>query len=255
MEMIKVSGINDTFNSNPLTWDFVASYDGHFEIVRADSQELFNEALRLRYQVYCVENTFENSTEYPDGYERDIEDDRSAHILLKHRRSGEFAGTARVILPVVKGASKRLLPVHRLLASQDPDFLHSLPLHDTAEISRFAISKAFRRRHGEEGAGAVPPFDSKELKSRERRMAPYITFGLIWGVLEICRENRIVHLGAVTELPLMRIMRRFGLNFRSIGDLIEHHGMRQVCSARLTDVVQPDTLLGIYAARSSAIAA
>jgi N-acyl amino acid synthase of PEP-CTERM/exosortase system len=253
MEMIKASGLDDTFISDPSTWNFVASYDAHFEIVRADSGELLKEALRLRYQVYCVENTFENPTEHPDGCECDTEDDRSAHILLKHRRSGEFAGTARVILPV-NGAVKRTLPVHRLLASQHPDFLHSLPLHNSAEISRFAISKAFRRRRREDGAGVVPRIDGRELETYERRMAPYITFGLIWGVLEICRENRIVHLSAVTELALMRVMRRFGLNFRSIGNLIEHHGMRQVCSARLTDVVRPDTLLGIYAARSSAAA-
>jgi hypothetical protein len=37
--------------------DFLSCYRQHFEIVRADTPSLLDEAYRLRYQVYCVEKT------------------------------------------------------------------------------------------------------------------------------------------------------------------------------------------------------
>jgi N-acyl amino acid synthase of PEP-CTERM/exosortase system len=251
--MIQVSGSDSAANSPPAAAGFVAAYETQFHIVPADSQGLLKEAHRLRYQVYCVENAFENPVEHPGGYERDAEDDRSAHILLVHRRSGAFAGTARVILPAADGTG-RPLPVHRILASQDLDFSRCLPLHSTAEISRFAISKAFRRWSGVERHAVVAPRDGRERASDERRMTPYMTFGLIRGVLEICKKHRIAHLGAMTEPALMRIMGRFGVNFRPIGDLVEHHGLRRVCCAQLADAVRRDTLLGLYTGYSAALA-
>ena len=228
-----------------------ASYEENFDVIQADSPRLLKEAYRLRYQVYCIENALENPDEHPSGCERDAEDDRSAHVLLLHRGSGIFAGTARVILPAADGSS-RPLPIHRILASQRQDFLHYLPLHDTAEISRFAVSKAFRRRFGQEGPAAVGTTVNLEVMSDERRMVPYITFGLIRGVLEICKKHRIVNLGAIVEPALMRILRRFGGDFRPIGGLIDHHGMRQACWARAADFVRRDTLLARYTECSAA---
>ena len=50
------------------------SYESYFDIVRADTPALLDEAYRLRYQVYCVENPFENPAEHSDGRERDADD-------------------------------------------------------------------------------------------------------------------------------------------------------------------------------------
>src|SRR5579863_9500193 len=90
------------------------SYNSYFDIVRADTPALLDAAFRLRYQVYCVENPFENAAEHSDGRERDADDDRSIHTLLVHRRTGIVAGTARVILPI-HGGLLRPLPIHRIL--------------------------------------------------------------------------------------------------------------------------------------------
>jgi ribosomal protein L15E len=35
--------------------EFLSCYRQHFEVVRADTPSLLDEAYRLRYQVYCVE--------------------------------------------------------------------------------------------------------------------------------------------------------------------------------------------------------
>jgi len=210
-------------------FDIPTNYDRHFAVVRATTPELLRKAYRLRYQVYCVENPFENPDEQIDRCETDRYDDRSAHTLLVHRPTGEVVGTSRVILPH-KGDP---LPIATLLHGADLRGFAEFPIARTAEISRFAISKQFRRRCG------------------EGRM-PFITLGLMKGVFDICRDHEISHLAVVMEPPLIRILRRFGLDFIPIGGLVEHHGLRQPCIAQMANLIErsraSDTLLWQYTA-------
>ena len=208
-------------------FDIPTNYDRHFAVVRATTPELLRKAYRLRYQVYCVENPFENPDEQIDRCETDRYDDRSAHTLLVHRPTGEVVGTSRVILPH-KGDP---LPIATLLHGADLRGFAEFPIARTAEISRFAISKQFRRRCG------------------EGRM-PFITLGLMKGVFDICRDHEISHLAVVMEPPLIRILRRFGLDFIPIGGLVEHHGLRQPCIAQMANLIEhsreSETLLWRY---------
>lgn len=233
-----------------LNRDFAQCYKRYFDIVRADTPALLDEAYRLRYQVYCIENPFENVTEHPDERERDADDDRSIHALLRHRSTGAFAGTVRVILPH-KGVPHRALPVRQLLAKQNRNYVKRVPWRTTGEISRFAVSKQFRRRRAEDRYPDVLTPGTLPRTDDERHVVPYITFGLIRGVLEICREYGVANICAVMEPALIRILGRFGLDFEPIGDLIEHHGMRQPCVARLDELVERNrtdgTLLWQYA--------
>jgi N-acyl amino acid synthase of PEP-CTERM/exosortase system len=206
----------------------------HFDIVRANTPHLLDEAYGLRYQVYCIEKGFEDPARHPDGRETDIDDDRAVHALLVHRRTGAYAGTARVILPSAD-EPHRLLPTQRILASEGRTLTARGAM---AEISRFLVSKQFRRRGGEELYSDVAGPGEGVAGPSERRMAPYITFGLIRGVLEICAEYRITHLCAVMDPALIRILRRFGLDFEKIGDLVDHRGTLQPCVARLEDLVE-----------------
>ena len=217
--------------------DVVAAYDRHFAVIRADTPELLDQVYRLRYRVYCVENQFEDPGQCRDGREIDDDDDRSIHALLVHRRSGAAAGTARVILPLL-GDMRRPLPIQRIIGSPDRLGFQHLPLHRTAEVSRFAVSKAFRRRQGEAryaDAGISQLAEGPAIG--ERRLAPYVTFGLLRGVLGICLEYGITHLAAVMEPALVRIMIRLGLDFEPLGGLVEYHGRRQPCLARLADLI------------------
>lgn len=231
--------------------DLASSYDDHFVIVRADTPALLDEVFRLRYQVYCLENDgFENPDEHQDGRERDRDDQRSVHALLMHRRTGIYAGTVRVILPS-NDIQSSPLPAHRLVAAQNKDLLSLLPaVHDLVEISRFAVSKEFRRRRGEERYADANWPDKMPSASEERRALPYITFGLIRAVLEICLEHQVPWIAAVMEPSLIRIFQRFGVHFERIGEPVEHHGTRWCCIARLADLVdhgrRQDTLLSQY---------
>src|SRR5437879_4999781 len=72
-------------------------YTNHFDVIRADTPALLDRVYEIRYQVYCLENAFEDPAQNLGGREIDADDDRAAHVLLIHRESGEAAGTARVI--------------------------------------------------------------------------------------------------------------------------------------------------------------
>jgi N-acyl amino acid synthase of PEP-CTERM/exosortase system len=206
-------------------------YTRHFDVVRADTPALLDRVYEIRYQVYCLENAFEDPAQNLGGREIDAEDDRAAHTLLIHRESGEAAGTARVIFP----DRRRPLPMERVLDSAGQRLFRCLPTQSTGEVSRFAVPKAFRRRRGEDRYADVgvngPPAQA------EQRVMPFITFGLLRGIVSICLESGLSHITAVMEPPLIRLLKRFGLDFHSIGGLVEHHGLRQPCVARLFDLI------------------
>jgi len=218
-------------------FDIPTCYDRHFDVLRAATPRLVHEAYRLRYQVYCVENPFEDPEQHISACESDDDDDRSIHTLLLHRRTGEIAGTTRVILPDTLGF--RPLPMATLLQGGERRRFESFSVGHTAELSRFAISKQFRRRRGEERYADVGFGDpTMTVVEAERRLMPFISLGLIRGMFSICLEHRITHLAAVMEPPLIRILNRLGLHFMPIGGIVMHHGLRQPCFAVLDDLVQ-----------------
>ncbi|MFZ3236332.1 MAG: PEP-CTERM/exosortase system-associated acyltransferase [Stellaceae bacterium] len=206
-----------------------SSYDQHFDVLRADTPDRLDAAYRLRYQVYCVENRFEDRERCPDGREVDDDDDRSVHTLLVHRRSGAAIGAARLILP--RPQSGRPLPIERLAHPGARALLQRLRHHRTAEVSRFAVSKEFRRRRGEDQHADVGFSCPAAADGAERRLLPHITFGLVRGILGLCLEYEIRFLAAVMEPALLRLLSRLGLDFEAVGPLVEHHGLRQPCLA------------------------
>jgi N-acyl amino acid synthase of PEP-CTERM/exosortase system len=216
-------------------FDIPVHYDRQFDVIRAATPSLVREAYRLRYQVYCVEHPFEDPEQQVGACESDDYDDRSIHTLLLHRRTGEIAGTSRVILP--DESRFRPLPIATLLQGSDRRRFDRFPAAHTAELSRFAVSKQFRRRLGEERY-ADAGFGNAALMETERRLMPFVSLGLIRGLFGICLEYGITHLAAVMEPPLIRILHRLGLDFMPIGGIVMHHGLRQPCFALLDDLVQ-----------------
>lgn len=210
--------------------DLGALFDQYFEVVPADTPELLDQVFRLRHKVYCVENPFEDPTQHLDGRERDQYDDHAVHAALIFRGTSQVMGCVRLILPD-RDSQALGLPVADLLDEESLKVLNSLPVDRTAEISRYAVSKDFRRRKGEERYADVgfPYLNPKD----ERRIMPHITLGLMRGALQLCVANGITHFCAVMEPSLMRLVARFGLMFQPIGPTVEYHGRRQPCFATL----------------------
>lgn len=221
--------------SSPRSLPLVERYQQLFKGIVADTPELVEAAQRLRYQVYCVENQFESPADNPDGLERDHYDSHSAHALLLHRQSGIPVGTLRMVMHK-RGSAKGTLPLHSIC--RDPRLFRPgfLPLEVTAEISRFAISKKFRRRT-EDGSYGVP-YDLEELEFDARRVIPHMALGLITVGLQICLSFGIEYIVATMEPALLRLLSRFGIEFDDIlGSPIEYHGVRQPCYGSIANVL------------------
>ena len=204
----------------------VQLYDKWFEIVYCNTPELVEQAFRLRYQVYCVENPFEDPAQNPDGLEKDEYDERSVHSILVHKPTGQVAGTVRLILPD-DSRSDGGLPA--MMLSEDGLGMltpSDLPIGETAEISRFAVSKKFRRRQGDTAYPASNP-PPGEPGYDDRRVVPSITLGLMKAVVEMGKRHGITHVCAVVEPALLRLLRQLGITFYKAGKAVEYHGVRQ----------------------------
>ena len=177
-------------------------YERYFESVAADTDDGREAAYRLRYEVYCVEHPFEDPANNPDGLERDDFDQYSLHSLLIHRPSDSVAGAVRLILPQSDQTSTDL-PIRKIcrqpLLLQDND---DLPRARTAEISRFAVSKKFRRRAGDDKTSVGSANDGND----QRRMIPHISLGLMRSVVAMTAQSGMTHLCAVMEPALLRLL-------------------------------------------------
>jgi len=210
-------------------------YGQYFDTVRATTPALLRECYRLRYQVYCVEHSFLEPADNPGGFETDEFDHRSLHSLLIHRSSGAPCGTVRLILPDTIQPMQSF-PAQRV-SKPAAAMIARLPLETTAEISRFAVSKDFRRRSGETLYADAEPETLPPPGMIERRLLPHITYGLFRAVMLMSLDHGITHVCAVMDPTLLRLVSRFGFHFASAGPLVNYHGMRQPCFALLTDLM------------------
>lgn len=204
-------------------------YWSWFDARVAYTDDVKDAAFRLRYRVYCIENPFEDPSANPDGREIDPYDAHSAHSLLIYRPTNVSAGTVRLVLPLSHDPhnSFALQQVcnHPLLRDRA-----RFPVHATAEVSRFCISKEFRRRLGDGASVVGEVSDGMEMSADdERRILPHLSLGLIESLVRMSIENGITHWCAVMEPTLLRLLTRLGIHFDPIGPLVEYHGRRQPC--------------------------
>jgi len=204
-------------------------YNSYFEAVFAETDEQRRAAFRLRYDVYCVENPFEDPKQNPHGMETDAYDAASLHSLLVRRTTREVVGTVRLILP-----SQGELPIrkicHNQLILQDNPIL---PQAKTAEISRFAISKKLRRRATDESIVGGLTTGADDL----RRQIPNTSLGLMQAIVAMAARGGITHLCAVMEPTLLRMLGRLGIHFKRLGPKVEYHGVRQPCYCDLDELL------------------
>ncbi len=219
--------------------DLKVLYQSYFD-VRCDigSEELLlAEALRLRYQVYCVEHPYEDQSAFPDGMERDQYDARALHSLLLHRDSRQVAGTVRLILPDEQ-APMGSLPIDILCTDACLRDQILLPRQGLAEVSRFAVSKLFRRRAEDAPTPTgVGPLWSERSQAEQRRV-PHLSLGLVQAMVFNSRRHGITHWVAEMEPALLRMYAKLGVHWIKLGPVVDFHGRRQPCYTNLNDMLQ-----------------
>jgi N-acyl amino acid synthase of PEP-CTERM/exosortase system len=213
-----------------MTSDLNAAFNHYFEMLHAGTDELREEVFRLRYQVYVIETGFERPEDHPGGVERDAFDLRSDHFLLRHRRTGVYAATARMILPDPD------VPLREFPMEQHCDFYEGAAIADPAlrrrlgEVSRFAVSKVFKKRLGEAGTQVgVSDHTPIHFEEDERRILPHLSVGLFAVELRMMHFHGLTHCYAVMEAALHRFIGRFGLIFHQEGPAVDYHGRRIPC--------------------------
>ena len=176
----------------------IATTRSELLVQAADTPELVRDAHMLRHQVYCTERGYEPGQ---DGLEVDAYDTHAAHVVLRLTGCGTVVGTARLILPA-GGAGG--FPMQGVVP---PGRFAALPVAQTAELSRFAVSK--------------------ERRGLSPAAASLSRLALVRGLVQLSRQHGVTHLCAVMERTLLRLLRASGIHFADLGPVVEYHGLRQ----------------------------
>lgn len=224
--------------------ELTESFSKYFKVavVASGDDASLRQALHLRYQVYCIEHPFEKPAG-TDEVERDEFDTYSAHSLLLSRRNDEVVGTVRLILPR-RDQPHILFPIEQHCGKFFDKKLFdtsTLPRSSIAEISRFAISKEFKKRLMDTeypwGASNLNEHETEHMKVLERRIIPHITLGLFLAIVRMSVRHNVTHWYAVMEPALLRLLRKFSIEFIPLGPMVDYHGKRQPCVAELATVL------------------
>jgi N-acyl amino acid synthase of PEP-CTERM/exosortase system len=212
----------------------LARHDVFFETRAADCPALVEAAHALRYQVYCVERKFEDAQEHSTGLETDQYDQGATQGVLFHRPSEQAIGTVRIIQPTKCGQDG--LPIAQLLGENNIELAKFVTIPDSVEVSRFAISKEFRRRWTDERAIADGRRPLSRLESARQANLPCLS--LIQFLLRQSVDHGVLYWTAVMESTFLRMLARMGIHFTSIGPVVFHHGFRQPCYCYLPTMLE-----------------
>ncbi|MCV2886012.1 PEP-CTERM/exosortase system-associated acyltransferase [Aestuariibacter sp. AA17] len=211
-----------------LTNTLAQNFFSYFEVVIADTKDLREESYRIRHNVYSQELGWEPTTE--SGFETDECDGYAIPLLLKHKTSGQFAGTVRLVVPPKDQLEKQLPFELHCIESVRKDLVDPKQLERGmfGEISRLAVPATFRKRKGEQEQAFIindmqhpPPFTEDE-----RRNFPNIAIGLYLSVIAMCDLLGHSHMFVVVEPRLARRLSRLGINFTQVGNELDYHGIR-----------------------------
>jgi len=207
-------------------------YNHMFEGVIADTPDLIDECYKLRYQVYCIEHPFEEPDPLKGEYERDSCDGHAVHALLRYKPTGHYIGTVRLIID--DGETPVRIPIRELCREHGVRLPVSFSKRPYGEISRFCISKDFRRRITDEMYSSS--YTARELAEMRSRVIPYMALGLINMIFTLGRNHGISQACAVMEPSLIRLLTKLGIHFLPVGDPIEYHGTRQISYIKAADL-------------------
>jgi len=209
-------------------YSIASHFEQYFQIKFADTKKLRREAFKIRYGVYSQELGWEPENEL--AMETDECDDYAYHCLLEHRRTGEFAGCVRLVIPPVTDPNLQLPFEKNCLDSARTEIIDSttLPRGSFGEISRLAVLSTFRRREKEQNLPFILNKVNPEIvyTEDERRNFPNIAMGLYLAAVslaDICNHSGMF---VMMEPRLNRRLARFGLPFEQVGEQMEYHGQR-----------------------------
>lgn len=210
-----------------LTQETTEAFIKYFRLTYANSQELIAQVHKIRYDVFCQELELEKGC--PQDVESDEFDSHSYHYLLQHRPSNTYAGTVRIVLPP-RDKPELLTPIEKFcFDAVDPSIMDITKLDrgSFAEVSRLAVPLSFRKRSGESGEPYIVSSKKQSKQNTENRSNfPHIAIGLYLAAASLFTLKELKYIFVMVEPRLARSLRRIGLHFEQMGEVIEYHGKR-----------------------------
>ena len=192
-------------------------FDKRFEVVLADNDYSRRLHYQVRYQVYCLEEGFENAASFCTSEERDDCDDQSAHFLVRSKQTNEWVAAMRMVIPKTGP-----LPIEGL-CDIHPVVRPSLTGEPAAEISRICVVNDYRRI-------------SSQQQSRVHKSL--IMKGLLSAAAQFSQENGILYWYFLTSPGLARMFSYLNIQLIKVGAACEHRGTRYPFLADLKQVIE-----------------
>lgn len=201
-------------------------FDKHFEVVLADTESARRIHYQIRYQVYCLEEGFEDHMNFPNREERDEWDENSVHFLVRSKITDEWVAAMRLVLPSPKG-----FPLEQI-CKVDPSVASPMLGDSVVEVSRLCIVDNYRHQqqatHSVNTAKAFPRIvsDTPEPRVRNRRYKSEIVMGLMRAAAVYSREHQIPNWYFLSTPAFARMMNWLNFQLVKLGPACEHRGKR-----------------------------
>ncbi|MEH6358922.1 MAG: PEP-CTERM/exosortase system-associated acyltransferase [Pseudomonadales bacterium] len=194
-----------------------------FQLVFVNNDSLMSHVHKIRYEIFCKELELEESN--PKNVEQDEFDAYSFHYLLQHKRSNQYAGTMRMVLPPCH-LPELLTPLEKYcLNAVDLNIIDisKLARGSFAEVSRLAVPKLFRKRAEDRGK---PDITKAGVTTPNRRQCPHIAIGLYLTAAALFLLNQLDYVFIMIEPKFVHSLARVGLQFEQMGEVVDYHGQR-----------------------------
>lgn len=219
-------------------------FDEQFEVILADDAYSRSLHYQIRYQVYCLEEGFENQESFSNKEEKDQWDDHSVHFLVRSRQTDEWVAAMRMVIP-----ESGSLPIEQV-CDIDPIVMPSFPEKQIAEISRMCIVDSYRRKQLADENGAHPVPDDKASGARVHKSI--IMKGLLRAAVRYSEDHNIPFWYFLTTPALARVVNRLNVQLIKVGEAYEHRGTRYPFLANIRQAVEqakkgcPDMAATLY---------
>lgn len=233
---------NQEFCMQPNTKLASSLFDDQFEVVLADDEYSRSIHYQIRYQVYCLDEGFEDHALFSNEEEKDQWDDHSVHFLVRSRQTGEWVAAMRMVIP-----ESGNLPIEQV-CNIDPIVMPSFPEKKIAEISRMCIVDSHRRKQLAGRLQAMP--EGKVAGGRVHRSI--IMKGLLRAAAAYSQDHEIPFWYFLTTPALARVISRLNIQLIKVGSAYEHKGTRYPFLANIRQAVEdakkgcPDMAATLY---------
>jgi N-acyl amino acid synthase of PEP-CTERM/exosortase system len=195
----------------------------YFDFKRLASRNgLWDDVQHLRYAVYCLECKYLDAARYPNQRETDEYDPYSVHFAATNERN-EMVATLRLVRD-----SRLGYPLEQHAGSLSAEY-RGLPRDKTAEISRLILARSYRRRandglYGQELGNPEKDAEAQAEATYRRSQYPLILFGLFKEMYLESVNMGLEYWVAAMESSLQRMLSKFGLGLRQVGEPMSYYG-------------------------------